>query len=158
MDKKDPPEKSTTEMVWDIAQKMGTSHQSTCRTKRKKPFKVLLAVDAFEYTVEAFECKWSYFMLTIPCALMSTNLFFQCTFTGAIINQEGAAIMPKIVLIPVDWSEFAEKAFDCEYKTLWPCTHYTTLKVIVYYLITNHTLLWTSLWNVTTIAGPSYCK
>ena len=63
MDKTDPPEKSTTEMVWDIAHKMSTSHQSSSR--KKKPFKVLLAVDAFEYTVEAFECKLFCFTLAI---------------------------------------------------------------------------------------------
>ena len=48
---KDLKEKSPTEMVWDVAHKM--SGAST----RKKSFKVLLAVDAYEYTVEAFECK-----------------------------------------------------------------------------------------------------
>ncbi len=46
----------TTEKVWDIARRMTSSgiHGS----KRKKPFKILLAVDAYEYTIDAFECKY----------------------------------------------------------------------------------------------------
>ena len=55
MDKKDTQDTSATEMVWNIAQKM-SAHQGS---KRKKSFKVLLAVDAYEYTVEAFECKYN---------------------------------------------------------------------------------------------------
>lgn len=109
-------------------------------------------------SVSIFLCLPHHFVLIK--LLRSAMFSFSRQFEHKNLTQKGDAtsvIMPKVVLLPIDWSEFAEKAFDCEYSTPgWLGNkHLEKLGICPFVVVPHIITLLEICWGPTHWASPS---